>query len=95
MADGKVDKVAELNNMMMGIENELLTRAVERKDAQLDSATEFINGLASDGVIDVECSDCDDDDDSHDVAPDGDSDTDGDTVDMDTASDDNDGDGEE
>ena len=49
------EKLTSLNQTLTGVENELMGRALDRRDAQLDQATDFINKAAEDGVIDIEC----------------------------------------
>lgn len=54
---GKLD---ELNSMLMKVENDLLKRGVDRRDAEIENAYEFINELADDGTINIDCHSCDD-----------------------------------
>ena len=51
----KDDKVAALNQTLTSVENELMGRALDRRDADLDHAVDCINRGAEAGVIDIEC----------------------------------------
>lgn len=51
-------KTKELNNLMMGVQNELYPRAVERREVAMDSAIDFINQMTDEGVIDIKCEEC-------------------------------------
>jgi len=51
----KDEKLNGLNTMLMGVENKLMGRALERDRAELDHATDFINNAAEQGVIDIDC----------------------------------------
>ena len=54
---GKVgaEKLDGLNSTLMGVENELMGRALDRRDDQLDHAVDFINKAAEADAIDIEC----------------------------------------
>jgi len=55
--NGKLD---ELNSMLMKVENDLLKRGMDRRDAEIEHAYDFINELADDGTIGIDCSSCED-----------------------------------
>jgi hypothetical protein len=59
MAD---EKLQDLNRTLMGVENELQKRKIDRQDATIDGALDVINTAAADGAIDVDdCDGCEDD----------------------------------
>jgi hypothetical protein len=49
------DKVAGLNQTLTSVENELMGRALDRRDGELDQALDCINRGAEAGVIDIQC----------------------------------------
>jgi hypothetical protein len=49
MPEGKLEK---LNATLMGVENQLMKRAMERQGAELDRTHDFLRDLDSQGVID-------------------------------------------
>ena len=51
----KDDKVAGLNQTLTSVENELMGRALDRRDKELDHTLDCINRGAEAGVIDIEC----------------------------------------
>jgi len=57
------EKLADLNTTLTGVENELMRRALDRRDATIDDALDIINTAAENGDIELsDCGDCDDDD---------------------------------
>ena len=60
MTEKKNEKINDLNVMLMGVENELLKRKVDRQDVTIDSALDTLNKAAENG--DIELTDCCDDD---------------------------------
>lgn len=50
--------LADLNTTLIGIENELALRALDRSRGELEHAYDFINSAAEAGVIDIECEGC-------------------------------------
>jgi hypothetical protein len=51
-------KIGELNKMLGPLENHLLHRSLDRTREEVEHAYEFINGLADEGVIDIDCAKC-------------------------------------
>jgi hypothetical protein len=51
----KDDKVDSLNQTLTSVENELMGRALDRRDSELDHALDCINRGAEAGVIDIQC----------------------------------------
>ena len=52
MEDGKIKG---LNQTLTSVENELMGRALDRRDKELDHALDCINRGAEAGVIDIQC----------------------------------------
>jgi DNA invertase Pin-like site-specific DNA recombinase len=53
-------KLGELNKMLGDVETQLLYRSLDRTRGEVEHAYDFINQLADDGTIDIECAKCDD-----------------------------------
>lgn len=49
------DKVTSLNQTLASVENELMARALDRRDAELDHATDIINHAIDAGAIEMDC----------------------------------------
>lgn len=47
------EKLTDLGNTLMGVENELLKRKVDRQEKTIDGALDVINKAAEAGVIDL------------------------------------------
>lgn len=62
--DQGVERLSGLNDTLMGVENKLLHRALDRSRDEVDGAYEFLNKAADAGVIELGCDGCGDDDDS-------------------------------
>jgi len=64
-------KLKDLDTTLAGVENALMKRALDRRDATIDDAVDIINQAASDGAIDLDdCDGCEDGEDSAgDLAP--------------------------
>ncbi len=62
MSTDGVDDIVKLNSALMGIENDMMRRAIERRDNAIDNIVGQVNQLADDGVIEI-CGSCDDGDD--------------------------------
>lgn len=56
--DDKSSRLDDLNTTLMGVENDLMGRALERSRKEVEHAYDFINDAAEQGIIDIECSDC-------------------------------------
>lgn len=54
------EKLNDLNGMLMGVENKLMQRALDRSRSELEHASSFINDIAKQGVIDIACDGCGD-----------------------------------
>jgi hypothetical protein len=57
----KVTRVDDLNTTLMGVENDLMGRALDRSRDEVEKAYDFINKAVEDGIIDIDCNGCDDD----------------------------------
>jgi hypothetical protein len=58
----KNEKINALQQTMVGVENELLRRKIERQEVTIDGALDVINQAAAIGAIEIEnCAGCDDD----------------------------------
>lgn len=53
----KDDKVGSLNQTLTSVENELMGRALDRRDAELDYAVDCIKKGVEAGVMEIECGD--------------------------------------
>lgn len=51
------ERLSDLNTMLMGVENTLLHRALDRSRGEVEHSYEFISQAAEAGVIDVSCGD--------------------------------------
>jgi hypothetical protein len=51
------DRLTDLNVALMGVENDLQGRALERARDDADRAYEFINQAAEAGLVDIHCGD--------------------------------------
>jgi len=68
----KGEKLTDLNQTLVGVENELLKRKIADQDETIDGALDIINQAAEAGAIDLDdCDGCEDDGDGGD-AQDGD-----------------------
>jgi|GEM_PF-4896086 len=55
------EKLVDLKGTLQGVENELMKRALDRRDATIDDALDVINKAAEDGDIEIGgCEGCDD-----------------------------------
>ena len=74
MADVAGEKLKDLNQTLIGVENELLRRKVDAQDATIDGAMEIINTAAENGQIELDdCEGCEGDEDGGEAAGDDDS----------------------
>ena len=55
-----MEKLNGLNNTLLGVENKLIHRSLDRSRADAENAYDFINQAAEAGVVDIGCSDCSD-----------------------------------
>jgi hypothetical protein len=55
----KNEKLGGLNSMLSTVENNLLRRSLDRAHVEVEHAYDFINQLADEGTIDIECAKCD------------------------------------
>jgi hypothetical protein len=53
-------KLKDLYHMLGDVETHMLYRSLDRTRGEVEHAYEYINGLADDGIIDIECAKCDD-----------------------------------
>jgi hypothetical protein len=56
----KVSRLDDLNITLMGVENDLMGRALDRSRDEVERAYDFINKAAENGVIEIDCDGCDD-----------------------------------
>jgi hypothetical protein len=55
------EKVTSLNDLLVGVENSLLKRKIDRQDVTIDGALDVINKASEAGAIEVgDCEGCDD-----------------------------------
>ena len=47
------EKLQALNQTLIGVENELMARAIDRRDNDIDHCLDFINKAADDDAIDI------------------------------------------
>lgn len=61
MTDTKKEagKLDALNNMLIGVENNMLKRRLDVARGDLEHAYDFINLAAENGDIDIDCGNCD------------------------------------
>jgi len=72
MTTASGEKLRDLNQTLIGVENALLRRKVDAQDATIDGAMDIINTAAENGQIELDdCEGCDDED-SGDGTEDGD-----------------------
>jgi len=56
----KVSRLDDLNITLMGVENDLMGRALDRSRDEVERAYDFINKAAENDVIEIDCDGCDD-----------------------------------
>jgi hypothetical protein len=56
----KVTRIDDLNITLLGVENDLMGRALYRSRGELEKVYDFINKAAEDGIIGIDCDGCDD-----------------------------------
>lgn len=58
--DKNITRVDDLNVTLLGVENDLMNRALSRDRGELERVYDFINKAAEDGIISIDCDGCDD-----------------------------------
>lgn len=57
----KITRLDDLNVTLLGVENDLMGRALSKDREELERVYDFINKAAEDGIINIDCDGCDDD----------------------------------
>lgn len=60
LKDKNITRIDDLNATLLGVENDLMGRALARDREDLERVYDFINKAAEDGIIDIDCNGCDD-----------------------------------
>lgn len=60
LKDKNITRIDDLNVTLLGVENDLMGRALARDREDLERVYDFINKAAEDGIIDIDCNGCDD-----------------------------------
>ena len=70
----KDEKLNSLNMTLTNVQNDLMVHALDRREQELENAVDFINDLADDEIIDIECGSCEPEDGEWSADHDGDDD---------------------